>query len=358
MGWDSNSTVTTDMTARGYTTITVPWTLAVPWEQWNMYICNGSRHKKNDSVLGAMLVAWEQPPLTHITNLRNLASRQERTWGPDNSVTVEGFASRFQPLDALAGKLIGLPPKPQFDATFAGSVGTSDFLDPVFAFDGSDATFYKSATPPKKDDHFTLTFPRARQVYAIEVLAGINHRGQLSGGAVQVSGDGKTFTTVAILDEGAARVILKENRVQAVRIRAATDQTEPFVVRAINLRLLVEVSGVVRNPAAVIGERNVAVTKGDTEFAYPIGTVSTPVINRGFTLKLGNGGKAFAFSGPISGTGRVEIYAGGPNGPLTLDGKAANTMTGTWSIKTGRAVLAKEPGVDAMERRDCGWRRR
>ena len=55
-------------------------------------------------------------------------------------------------------------------------------------------------------------------------------------------------------------------------MRATSDQTEPLVVRAINLRLVVEVSGVVRNPAAVIGEGNVAVTKGDTEFAYPIGT--------------------------------------------------------------------------------------
>src|SRR5436853_6181614 len=109
MGWELNSTVATDMLARGQTTLTVPWTLGVPWEQWNMYVCNGSRLKKGDSVLGATLVAWEQPPLTHITNLRNLASRQERTWGPDNSVTVEGFALRFQPLDALAGKLIELP---------------------------------------------------------------------------------------------------------------------------------------------------------------------------------------------------------------------------------------------------------
>ena len=68
---------------------------------------------------------------THITNLRQVASRQERTWGPDNSVTVEGFAARFQPLDALAGKLIDLPPKHRFEATPTTSIGTADFLDPV-----------------------------------------------------------------------------------------------------------------------------------------------------------------------------------------------------------------------------------
>jgi Glycosyl hydrolase family 20, catalytic domain/Glycosyl hydrolase family 20, domain 2 len=348
MGWELNSTVATDMLARGYTTITVPWTLAVPWEQWNMYVCNGSRLKKGDSVLGAMLVAWEQPPLTHITNLRNLPSRQERTWGPDNPVTVEGFASRFQPLDAVAGKLIDMPPKPQLEAAFTASAGTSDFLDPVFAFDGNDATFYKSAVPPKKGDHFTMTFPEARQVYAIEVLTGINRKGLMTGGEVQVSSDGKTFATVATLNDGVAKMNLKDNRVQAVRIRAASDQSEQIVVRAINLRLLVEVSGVVRNPGKVIGEGNVAVTKGDTEFAYPIGTCSSPIINRDHTLKLNNGGNAFNYSGPITGSGTVEIHAGGGNAPMVFDGKAANTMSGTWKIAAGHVVLAKEPGIDAM----------
>jgi hexosaminidase len=348
MGWELNSTVATDMLARGYTTITVPWTLAVPWEQWNMYVCNGSRLKKGDSVLGAMLVAWEQPPLTHITNLRQLPSRQERTWGPDNPVTVEGFASRFQPLDAIAGKLIDLPPKPQFEATAAATVGTNDFLDPVFAFDGNDETFYKSASPPNRGDHFTLAFPQPKQIYAIEVLTGINGKGLLPGGEIQVSSDGKTFTTVGTLDRGVARIVLKDHGVQSVRVRAASDQSEPLVVRAINLRLMVEVSGKLSNPIATIGDGNLAVTKGDTELSYPIGTCAFPIINRDHSLKLNNGGNAFNFSAPISGTGKVELYAGGANAPLTLDGKGANTLTGTWSIKSGHVALAKEPGVDAM----------
>ncbi|HEY3787891.1 MAG TPA: family 20 glycosylhydrolase, partial [Urbifossiella sp.] len=348
MGWELNSTVATDMLAQGYTTITVPWTLAVPWEQWNMYVCNGSRLKKGDSVLGAMLVAWEQPPLTHITNLRNLASRQERTWGPDNVVTEAGFAARFQPLDAVAGRLIHMPPKAKLEASFTTSVGTNDFLDPVFAFDGNDATFFKSAVPPKKDDHFTLTFPQARQVHAIEVLTGINGTGLLPGGEVQVSKDGETFTTIGTIDKGSAKIALKENRVRAIRLRAAADQAEPLVVRAINLQLLVEVAGIVRNPNSLIGEGNLAVTKADTEFAYPVGACTFPVINRGHTIKLNNGGNAFTFSGPITGSGTIEIHAGGANAPLNIDGKAANTMKGIWSVKSGRVLLAKEPGVDAL----------
>src|SRR5262249_14697050 len=141
---------------------------------------------------------------------------------------------------------------------------------------------------------------------------------------------------------------LKDTRVRAVRLRVAADQTEPLVVRAINLRLLVEVSGVVRNPGAVVGDGNVAAVEADTEFAHPLGSCSTPVINRGFTLKLNSGGQPCSFSGPISGSGRVELHAGGRDAPLVLDGKAANTLSGTWSVKAGTVVLAKEPGTDAM----------
>jgi len=348
MCWEGNSNLATEAIARGYTTITCPWDLYVPWEQWNMYRCNASRLKTGDSVLGATLVAWEQPPQFHISSLRNLASRQERTWGPDNRVTVAGFAARFQPLDAVAGKLLEIPVKPQIEAEFSTSLGTCDFLDPAFSLDGNDATFFKSAAVPNRGDHFTVSFNQPSLIYAIEVLTGINRRGLLNGGQVQVSMDGTHFTTVGNIDQGAARVVLKDNRIRAVRLLAGSQQSEPLVVRSINLQLLVEVAGVVRNPNAAVGTGNVAVTKGDTEFAYPIGVCSVPVINRDFSLKLNNGGNPFSYSGPISGSGNVKIYAGGRNAPLTFDGKAPNTMRGTWLVETGRLVLAKPPGVDAL----------
>jgi hexosaminidase len=348
MAWEGNSTVATEMQARGYTTITCPWTLAVPWEQWNMYVCNGSRLKKGDSVLGATLVAWEQPPLTHITNLRQLPSRQERTWGPDNSVTPEGFAARFQPLDALLGKLIDLPPRPHFEARVSTSMTASDFLDPVFAIDGNDATYFQSALPPRRGDHFTLTFPQPKQVFALSVRTGINGRGLVQGGEVQVSSDGTSFTTVATLDKGQALAHLRDDCVRSLRIQVATDQAESMVLRAINLRLMVEVAGAVPNPGVVIGDGDVAVTKGDTEFASPIGTFTSAIINRGFTLTVNTEGKPCTLSGPVSGSGTVELHAGGPNAPLLLDGKDASTMQGTWWLKAGNVVLAKKPGTDSM----------
>lgn len=354
MCWDNNNNSAAPLIARGYSTITCPWGLGVPWEEWNMYICNGSRLKKGDSVLGSVLVAWEQPPEIHLLGVRSVASRQERTWGPDNRVTEQGFASRFQALDAAVGKLVDRPARLKMPATFSASAGTSDFLDPVFAFDGKDATFYKSGKAPAAGDHFTLVLEGPKSVYGIEALTGSNGKGMLDGGELQVSADGMAFKTVAVLRGGSAKAILDENRIRAVRLLAKTQQTEPLVVREIKLQLLVETSGTVTDPATTIGEGNVAVLKGDTTFAYPINDCQVPVTNKGFTLTLhSGGGNACSYGGPIGGMGKVEIHMGGRDGgfrnsPFVLIGKSSNSFQGTWYVKTGRLVLAKEAGAQAL----------
>jgi hypothetical protein len=319
-----------------------------------MYICNGSRLKKGDSVLGAMLVAWEQPPQTHLAGVRNVASRQERTWNPDTHVTIEGFASRFQALDAAVGKLLQMPVRPRLDATFEATAGTRDLLEPVFAFDGNDATFYRAARPPAEGDHFTINLKEPRLVHAIDVHTGINNKGLLDGGEVQISADAAKFTTVATLKKGSAQVVLTENRVRAIRLLARSKQADPLVVREIGLRLMVEVAGVVKSPATAIGAGNVALLKGDATFAYPMDSCEVPIINKGFTLALNSGGgNPCSYSGPISGTGTVEIHMGAHDSrfrdsPMVLSGKAPNTLKGTWRVKSGRLVLAKEAGVQAL----------
>lgn len=70
---------------------------------------------------------------------------------------------------------------------------------------------------------------------------------------------------------------------------------------------MVELSGVVRNPAAVVGPGNVAVVGGETKFAYPVGACAFAIMVGEHVLKVGNGGNPFNVSGPISGTGKVEI---------------------------------------------------
>jgi hypothetical protein len=153
---------------------------------------------------------------------------------------------------------------------------------------------------------------------------------------------------LATIEKGVANTVLKEHQVQAVRLRATKDESEPLVVRAINLQFLVALSGKIPNPASAVGAGNVAEVVGDAEFAYPIADFAAPIINRGYRLTLNNGGNGCSFRGPISGTGTVEIHAGGPDTPLRLEGKSANTMQGTWAIKSGSVVLSKEQGAEAL----------
>src|SRR5262249_25743121 len=161
-----------------------------------------------------------------LNGTRNVASRQDRTWNPEHRVTAQGFAARFQPLDAAVGRLVGMPVKPRIEAAFFASAGKSDLLDPVFAFDGNDATFYKSDKMPAAGDHFTVTLKEPRLVHALEVLTGINNKGLLDGGEVQTSSDGVKFKTVAILNKGSAQAVLSENRVNAIRLLAKSEQPD------------------------------------------------------------------------------------------------------------------------------------
>ena len=353
MTWDANSNMASQLIAQGYATLTCPWNLGVPWDQWNMYICNGSKLKPGDPVIGATLVAWEQSADAHTAMVRNVASRQERTWGPANTVTEAGFAARFQPLDAAVGKLLELPPKARLEATFTAAAGTRDLLDPVFALDGKDETYYMSATPPKAGDAFTVELTNPALVHAIDVLTGINGKGLMDGAELQVSADGTSFTTIAKLAKGTASATLTSNRVQAVRLRCPTAQADPMVVREIKLRLMVEVSGRIENAAKTFGQDNIAVLTGDTTLFWSNAACVTPVINKGHTLTFDSGGgNPCGYGGPITGTGTVCVYQGGSDGgfrdqPLTLTGKEPNTMTGSWFVKCGRLNLAKDPGVTA-----------
>jgi hypothetical protein len=353
MTWDSRSNMASKLIADGYATITCPWGLEVPWEEWSMYECNCSKLKKGDAVIGATLVAWEQSAEVLAGMVRNVASRQERTWGPDNRVTEAGFAQRFQAQDAAVGQLIGLPPKAIIDAVFTATAGTRDLLQPVFAFDGKDATFYQSATAPKAGDSFTAELTKPALVYAVDVLTGINGKGLMDGAELQVSADGTKYATVAKLAQGAARAVLGSNTVKGVRLLCPSPQGEPMTVREIRIQQMVEMSGDVAGPGTTLGAGNVGVLKGDTTFLGANAACLNPVINKGFTLTFNSGGgNAGGYNGPISGTGTVRVYQGGVVGgfrdsPLVLGGKEPNTMAGVWQVKCGRLTLAKEPGVDA-----------
>ncbi|MCY2924339.1 MAG: family 20 glycosylhydrolase [Planctomycetota bacterium] len=107
MTWCANSPAAAQLTAGGFTTITVPWNFAgVKPCDWTMYHSNGVLLKPGDSVLGAMLPAWEQKGEVHVRWLRGLPARVERTWGPDNAFTDEGFARRLEHTDAVLDRML------------------------------------------------------------------------------------------------------------------------------------------------------------------------------------------------------------------------------------------------------------
>jgi len=345
MPWILRSNAARAFLDQGITVITAPWDLEMPWSQWNMYECNNSKIKKGESVLGATAVAWEMAAPGNLIRARAVAGRQERTWGPDNKVTEAGFSARFQALDAAVGRLIDMPAKPVQDAVITGSAGTRDLLEPVFALDGNDGTFYQSAMPPKAGDSLTVELAKPAMVYAIDILTGINGKGLLDGSELQISADGSNFDTVARLAKGSTRAILSSNTIKAVRLFCAAPQAEPMVVREIRLQRLVELSGVVANPGQTLGQGSVGRLKGDATFQAANSASLNPIITNAFTLSFDTGGKESGYNGPISGTGSVQIIQG--DAALVLGGTEPNTMTGGLRVKSGRLTLAKEPGVDA-----------
>ena len=122
-------------------------------------------------------MAWEQPAEFHVKSVRGgLATRQERTWGPDNRFTKQGFYERFRPLDALAGKLLRLPAQSPAPATFSTSLTTTDLLEPIYAFDGVETTCFQSTPGVKAGDQFTIMFDEPQPILRIEALTGIDDK--------------------------------------------------------------------------------------------------------------------------------------------------------------------------------------
>ena len=95
-----------DLVRNGYTIITCPWSLGCPWDDWNIYMCNGIRLKPTDPVLGATWALWDVGGEPAVNVLRGVARRNERTWNVDTSRKNEDFNWRFVDTDKLADKLL------------------------------------------------------------------------------------------------------------------------------------------------------------------------------------------------------------------------------------------------------------
>ncbi len=73
----------------GFTTITVPWDIIVPWEKWNIYSSNQDTLKRTDSVLGGCRVAWECGAESYVIGTLYEGFFQEGKWAADSTATTE-----------------------------------------------------------------------------------------------------------------------------------------------------------------------------------------------------------------------------------------------------------------------------
>jgi hexosaminidase len=72
----------------GFTTITVPWDIVVPWENWNIFSSNHDALKRTDSVLGGARVAWEQGAESLVNTSMYEGFLQEGKWAVDSTATA------------------------------------------------------------------------------------------------------------------------------------------------------------------------------------------------------------------------------------------------------------------------------
>ena len=362
MTWDDKSRKAEKYIAEGFTTITCPWVLGVPWEEWNMYICNGSRLKRTDAVLGSTLVMWEMAASEQVAILRErIPQRQERTWGPDNTFTADGWFRRHNATDALAGHLIGAEHAPKWPVAIDTTLPADGLQEPILAVDDSartarsggarrdGATWFLSARPPRAGDRFDLRFDPPLQVLDAEVITGAPGGSGILRGVMQLSSDGRTFpTSVAAGTNGVVRAEFADGAtVHTLRLLVPDGQAEPLAVADVRLRELVEIDGVVSNPNQAIGAGKVALCTGDAGFDG-WGRITVSVVNRGhdFVFRTG-GGNALDLTGFLRGTGRINVAQGGGQ-PVTLGGGEPNTFQGTWRIHEGILRLAKPAGTSAL----------
>jgi Peptidase of plants and bacteria len=156
--------------------------------------------------------------------------------------------------------------EPAVVAVVETTLGTASANIRQFAFDGDDKTYFASSQNPSKKDHFTLVFDKPVAVKSIKVTTG-DAKGEqlLDAGVLEVSADGKTFTTLAKFAKGVASArpeeevaagVLTTNsgrkiaplrvengvqiykyvepegqKIQAVRVQPADDMTHPLAIR-------------------------------------------------------------------------------------------------------------------------------
>jgi hypothetical protein len=119
-------------------------------------------------------------------------------------------------------------------ATVESTLTTADGHIRQFALDGDPDTFFASEKKPGKDDHFTVKFDRLVTLKSLELLSGRpTGEDALDSGEVLVSADGKAFTSLGRLTDGALRG-KSASRVKVLRIKPG-ERSHALVIREIKV---------------------------------------------------------------------------------------------------------------------------
>jgi hypothetical protein len=103
-----------------------------------------------------------------------------------------------------------------------------------FAFDKDPESYFASSEKPGKDDNFTLQFDEPVALKSIKVLTGTpKGENKLTSGELQVSKDGKQFTTVGKFSEGTAKADY-QGEAKLIRILPG-ESGVPLVIRDIEI---------------------------------------------------------------------------------------------------------------------------
>jgi hypothetical protein len=221
-----------------YSYRTIPTELAYSYEPIPKELtAQQARH-----VLGAQANMW-----THLATNEPAIDRQvwprmialaEALWSGGKGRNAEEFDGRLQSQFPRLERLgVKYNVKKPFGTTAAkpalarpgrltSSSGTWQKYHVEYAFDGDPETFYWNDRPIRSGDTVTLTLDKPEPLTRATVYTGIPDivAARLASGVLEVSANGKDFTTVATLRRGTADARLSGQPVKAVRIRATADQ--------------------------------------------------------------------------------------------------------------------------------------
>jgi hypothetical protein len=161
------------------------------------------------------------------------------------------------PLLAVGALFATDPPKA---APVAATVETTLKTDTgkirQFAFDGDLNSFFVSAQNLTAADHFTLVFDEPVAMRSIMVATGRPRQNDwLDAGVLEVSAEGKTFSTLAKFMNGVARALPGGRMVRALRVRPTADLQHPLAIGEIVIDSEPQVA-VFKNPIEFIVDVN------------------------------------------------------------------------------------------------------